>query len=340
MSPPKIFLTGASGYVGGDILHAILSAHPDWESSITVLLRNHSYEAPFRAKYPHLNLFFATYDNTAAIEAEVAKNELVVHFALSADHLPSATAIVKGLEKRGGGIYIHTSGTDVLLDPRAPLHTPSTGVRVINDWDGLAELTSLPDDASHREIDKFVLASGSETLKTAIICPSTIYGPGRGPISQRSDQIPGLARLILQTGKGLQLADGKTFWNSVHIYDLARLYISLIEDAISSPGGGGKATWNAEGYYLVESGTYFWGEISRRITKEAYALGLVKEEEVTVVDIKSRDVMAPAGLPVGNYAVKGKAVRARELLGWSPVEGSLEDEVPVIVRAEAKARGL
>ncbi|KAL6230395.1 hypothetical protein BDW75DRAFT_234447 [Aspergillus navahoensis] len=320
MSPPKIFLTGASGYVGGDLLHALLSAHPNWESSITLLLRNTSYAATFKSAYPNINLFFANHEDKAAIAEEVAKHDLVLHFALSADHLPSAEAIVSGLEARGGGIYIHTSGTDVLLDPHAEQYSSGEGVNA----------------APHRNVDKFVLSSGSDTLKVAIICPSTIYGTGRGLISRGSDQIPNLARLILQHKRGLQLSDGKTFWNCVHVYDLSRLYVRLIEESIS----GGALTWNEEGYYLVASETYFWGDISRRITKEAYKLGLLPSEQMTVVEMKDRDILAPAGRPVGNYAVKAKTVRARKLLGWSPVEGRLEDEIAAIVMAEARSLGL
>ncbi|KAL2802856.1 hypothetical protein BJX63DRAFT_413759 [Aspergillus granulosus] len=347
MPAPKIFLTGASGYVGGDVLHALLSAHPDWESSITVLLRNRSYESVFKTKYPKLNLFFATYDSSdsSAIEAEVAKHDLVLHFAISADHLPSAQTIVNGLRKRGGGIYLHTSGTDVLLDPRAKAEPPVGGVRVINDWDGIAELRSLPDDAPHRDVDKFILSSGSETLKTAIICPSTVYGSGRGPVSQRSDQIYKFTRLILESRKGVQFADGRTLWNAVHVFDLSRLYVAFVEEAIATldaDGQGSTVTWNSEGYYLVESGVYYWGDIARRITAEAYRLGVLPSETVTSLDdsTETRDILAPAGRPVTNYAVRAEAVRARRLLGWAPVEGTLEEEIPGIVRSEARALGL
>ncbi|KAL4754406.1 hypothetical protein BDW72DRAFT_214300 [Aspergillus terricola var. indicus] len=338
MPSPKIFLTGASGYVGGDLLYALLSAHPDWESSITLLLRNTSYATTFKSAYPRINLFFASHEDKAAIAKAVAEHDLVLHFAFSADHLPSAEAIVSGLEARGGGIYIHTSGTDVLLDPHAEKHSSSEGVSVktFDDWEGIGELVSLPDAAPHRNVDKFVLSSGSGTLKTTIICPSTVYGAGRGLISQRSDQIPNLARLTLQQKKGLQLSDGRTFWNCVHVYDLSRLYVRLIEESISD----GNLPWNEEGYYLVESGTYFWGDISRRITKEAHNLGLLPSEQMMVVEMKDRDILAPAGRPVSNYAVKAKAVRARKLLGWTPVEGSLEHEIPAIVLAEAKSLGL
>ncbi|KAL4946447.1 hypothetical protein BDV06DRAFT_122349 [Aspergillus oleicola] len=354
MSAPKIFFTGGSGYVGGDVLHALLSARPTWENNITLLLRNPSYVSKFKSVYPAINVFIADHDDKSAIADEVSKHDIVMHFALSADHIPSAEAIVDGLG-RGGGVYIHTSGTDVLLDPEEEVKPVGKGsgreVRVFDDWDGLAQLRELPDAAAHRPVDKLVLSSGRPTLKTAIICPSTIYGVGRGIISRRSDQIPNLARLILQQHKGLQLADGKSFWNCVHIYDLSRLYLSLLEDVVActdftSPGGNGgqeyagKATFNSEGYYLVESGTYYWGDIAQRITREAYELGLLPSPEVSIVDVANRDVLKPAGRPVINYSVAAKTVRARKLLDWIPVEGALEDEINTIVRAEARALGL
>ncbi|CBF86758.1 hypothetical protein AN2396.2 [Aspergillus nidulans FGSC A4] len=235
----------------------------------------------FRSAYPKINLLFASHEDKAAIARAVAEHDLVLHFALSADHLPSAEAIVSGLEARGGGIYIHTSGTDVLLDP----HENST--------------------RAAREYVLRLLMTG-RVLGSLCLC------------------------------LGLQLSDGKTLWNCVHVYDLSRLYVRFIEQSISS----GELTWNEEGYYLVESGTYLWGDISRRITNEAYVLGLLPSEQMMVVEMKDRDILAPAGRPVGNYAVKAKAVRARRLLGWTPIEGSLEQKIPAIVLAEAKSLGL
>ena len=86
--------------------------------------------------------------------------------------------------------------------------------KVYDDWDGVRELTSLPDFAPHRNVDKIVLAAGTETarpLRTAIVCPPTIYGKGRGPGSQRSIQMPELTKSILQEKEGFQVGAGKTF---------------------------------------------------------------------------------------------------------------------------------
>lgn len=51
--------------------------------------------------------------------------------------------------------------------------------RQYNDLEGVAELTNLPDDAFHRNVDKVVLEAGAkngDVLKTCIVCPPTIYG--------------------------------------------------------------------------------------------------------------------------------------------------------------------
>lgn len=46
-----------------------------------------------------------------------------------------------------------------------------------NDYSGVDELVNLPHDAFHRNIDEIVLEAGKNTgVKTAIVCPPTIYG--------------------------------------------------------------------------------------------------------------------------------------------------------------------
>jgi hypothetical protein len=48
--------------------------------------------------------------------------------------------------------------------------------REYNDWTAVQDLTGLPQDAFHKNVDEIVLAAGSDSVKTAILCPPTIYG--------------------------------------------------------------------------------------------------------------------------------------------------------------------
>jgi len=51
--------------------------------------------------------------------------------------------------------------------------------KVYNDLENVDELTNLPDDALHRNVDKVVIeaaATYADSVKVAIVCPPTIYG--------------------------------------------------------------------------------------------------------------------------------------------------------------------
>jgi hypothetical protein len=59
----------------------------------------------------------------------------------------AATAIKRGLERGHGGYWIHTSGTDILLDPQLLEGKRDTvkldEVKVYNDWDKVHEVISF-----------------------------------------------------------------------------------------------------------------------------------------------------------------------------------------------------
>lgn len=51
--------------------------------------------------------------------------------------------------------------------------------KIHDDLDKVDELTSLPDDAFHRNVDKIVLEATTrhnDIINATIVCPPTIYG--------------------------------------------------------------------------------------------------------------------------------------------------------------------
>jgi uncharacterized protein YbjT (DUF2867 family) len=68
--------TGVTGYIGGDALHAITKAHPDWE--ITALVRNSSKGAKVASQYASVRLVYGDLESTELI-AEEAKNADIVY---------------------------------------------------------------------------------------------------------------------------------------------------------------------------------------------------------------------------------------------------------------------
>ncbi|KAI9825086.1 MAG: hypothetical protein M1832_001406 [Thelocarpon impressellum] len=212
--------------------------------------------------------------------------------------------------------------------------------KVYNDWDGIGEIWSLPDHAPHHGVEKLVLAAGTEhgdKVRTAIVSPPMIYAPGRGPGNQRSYQLPELVRHTLERGKGFQIGAGKTYWNHVHVRDLSRLFLRLVEEAAK---GGGEATWGKDGYYFAESGELVWGHISERVAVEARKQGFIKTDDVDSVDAGEDDKLSPIHFALWGANSRSRAERVRKLLGWVPKEKRPEDEIPEQIQIEAKRLGL
>lgn len=266
-----------------------------------------------------------------------------------ADHEVAAKALVKGIaagSQDQPGYLIHTSGTGILTFADNERHIfGEASPKIYDDWEGIGEVTSLPDYAVHRNVDKIILAAGTENesrVQTAIVCPPLIFGQGRGPSNQRSVQLPELSRYTLDRKKGIQIGAGRNYWTHIHVYDLSRCFLALVEAAVDH---GGKATWGIEGYYFTENGEHIWGEIAKIIASTAKDQGFLPSDEVVTMsgDDANQQLMAytafNAAFMWGTNS-RCRAIRARKLLGWSPRERSMNEEIAEIVKIEAKGLGL
>jgi nucleoside-diphosphate-sugar epimerase len=64
----------------------------------------------------------------------------------------------------------------------------------------------------------------ASTRRVPRICPTMIYGTGRG-LQPHSDQIPKLIGLSKQAGAGIYFGKGLNRYSNVHIDDLVDLYL-------------------------------------------------------------------------------------------------------------------
>ncbi|KAF2731158.1 NAD(P)-binding protein [Polyplosphaeria fusca] len=336
---PKIFITGATGYIGGDILYALYNKHPDYE--YTALVRTQHKAEQVTKAYPRVRIVLGDLNDSAILEGEAAKAEVVIHTADASDHEGAAKSIAKGLasgnSKNNPRFWLHTGGTGILCwedmrhDDRLGTHSD----KEYNDWTAVQDLTNLPDDAFHRNVDKIVLEAGSknsDSVKTAIVCPPTIYGQGRGPVHTRSRQAYELAKFILTHESVPIIGEGKARWNNIHIADLADVFVLLTEAAVSENIS--NELWGEKGYFLTENGQHVWADIARLMGKKAEGLGLVQglKEQALGKD----QALNQAGFEAVSWGLnsRGKAQRARETLGWKPYRPSLEDEVEGILKYE------
>ncbi|KUJ16152.1 NAD(P)-binding protein [Mollisia scopiformis] len=341
---PKIFITGVTGYIGGDALYALEKAHPDYE--YTAIVRNSDKGAPVAAVYPKIRLVYGTLDDSELIEEESARADIVIHTADSSDHPRAAKAIAAGLAKghtkENPGYWLHTSGTGILIwkDVEDGKFGEPPSQPPYDDLENVTGLTGLPDKAFHRDVDKIVLAAGSDSVKTAIVCPPTIYGPGRGPGNKDSRQVYYLCKLTLNEGQAPMVGKGLTEWDNVHVHDLSDLFVLLVDAALKGDKELDSKLWGKEGYFLAENGHHVWGELSKQIGEVAFEKGYIKEKDVK--PMSREEVEKVTGFQGQTWGLnsKGYAKRARKYLGWTPKSRSLKDELPYILDHEATLLGI
>ena len=102
----------------------------------------------------------------------------------AADHPTAARAIsagaIQGHTPERPAYWIHTSGAGIFsyLDEDEKRYGLA-GDKVFDDWDGIHEITSIPEHAFHRNVDKIVFeatANHPDVLHAAIVSPTTVYG--------------------------------------------------------------------------------------------------------------------------------------------------------------------
>lgn len=71
----KIFVTGGTGYIGGDAIHTFTKNHPEWE--IAALVRSPDKGSKLKLAYPNVRLVTGELDSGKVIEEEASKADIV-----------------------------------------------------------------------------------------------------------------------------------------------------------------------------------------------------------------------------------------------------------------------
>ncbi|PKY03699.1 NAD(P)-binding protein [Aspergillus campestris IBT 28561] len=327
----RIFLTGASGYIGGDILHLIKSTHPEYACS--TLVRDSAKAAAISKEYPNVRVVLGDLDSAALLEQEASQADVVIH-AASSNHIKSVEAIARGKP----AYWIQVSGASILSISDIVNGTYGEGTdKTFSDLDGADEVREIiHQNSATRAVDDFILNLTSP--KTALVFPPIIYGQGRGPTKQRSVQIPELARVAAQTRASVRVGRGEATWSNVHISDISGMFLKLVERAAACDGDGD--LWNKNGLYFPGIDAMNFKDLAQIIADEAYKLALTDSATVKEISHEEADALSGhAGILWGTNAVQNSQ-RARLLLGWTPSGRSLQEEIPVTLRLEAIRLGL
>jgi nucleoside-diphosphate-sugar epimerase len=287
----NVFLTGATGYIGGSVAVRLKDAR----HSVRGLVRTPE-KAELLAK-SGIEPVVGSLEDVELLAREARKADGVVNTA-NADHLPSVSALITALSGTGKPL-VHTSGSSVIGDD-------ARGNRVAEAIFDEDTPFVVPPAKQHRhDIDLMVLRAAGSGVRSAVICPSKIYGTGRGA-NPHSVQIPFLADNARRLGFVQVIGQGVNRWSNVHIDDLADLYLLVLAKA---PAGA---------FYFAESGEASFGEIGSAI---AARLGLGPVRSLPAELAAEKWGESRAYYSFGSNS-RVRARRARRELGWTPRHSS------------------
>jgi nucleoside-diphosphate-sugar epimerase len=218
----RIFLTGATGYIGSAVLDALLRGGHD----ITALVRDN--EKAKRLAERGARPVVGTLADVRSFSAAADAQDGYVHTAFDA--------------ASGRGAAIEAAALEVLLaaakrprtnGPNAPaqrfvIYTSGVWVlgRASEPVDESAPVNPIPHVAWRPAHEEMVLAAAGERVRTIVVRPGIVYGGGEGIVGDLFKAATnGLVRVV---------GDGNNRWPLVYERDLADLYVRLIANADAS----------------------------------------------------------------------------------------------------------
>jgi nucleoside-diphosphate-sugar epimerase len=204
----KIFLTGATGYIGSAIADALAAAgHP-----VVGLAR--SDDAAGKLSVKGITPLRADLTSPASLAEAAKASDGVIHAGTTNDGRIDREALrmmsdaLRGSNKP----LIYTSGIWVLGDTGGKVADESTPVNPV------ALVAWRP------AVERLVLASAPLGVRAIVIRPGIVYGRGGG--------IPaGFVQSARDAGAARYVGDGETHWPVVHVEDLADVYVRALHQA-------------------------------------------------------------------------------------------------------------
>ncbi len=218
----RIFLTGATGYIGAAVLDALVKAG----HTVTALVRDNEKARRVGKRGAH-----PIVGNLAEPESYKAAAEAQDGYVHTAFDRPSG---------RGPDIDRAALETIIAAAKRPRTASPSTPAqRFIIYTSGVWVLGPAPDPAAEDAPvnptalaswrpahEKLVLDAASPTLRTIVVRPGVVYGNGGGMVGDLLKMASnGLVRVV---------GDGNNHWPLVYDRDLADLYARLVANPAAS----------------------------------------------------------------------------------------------------------
>jgi nucleoside-diphosphate-sugar epimerase len=206
----RIFLTGATGYIGSAVMEALLRAAHE----VTALVRDPEKAERVSSRGVHPVIGELSKPAGYAQAAEAA--DAIIHTALDSsarkqkiDHLAIGTLLEAAGRRAAAGhpaCFVYTSGVWVLGDTQG---------RATEE----AALNPTPLVSWRPDHERLVIEGARGGVRTIVIRPGLVYGGARGIIGDLlKDALNGLVRVI---------GEGRNHWACIYDRDLADLYVRV-----------------------------------------------------------------------------------------------------------------
>jgi nucleoside-diphosphate-sugar epimerase len=289
----KVFLTGATGYVGQAIVRSLTSAG----HQISGLVRSEAGAeklsqqgvTPIRGDISNLDL----------LREQAAQADGTIHTAfqfganVAEEDRNAVKAMLEGMENSNKP-FIYTSGAWIY---------GSTNGQIVDET-SLLNIPPIYQFTGRGEIEQLVLSYAQRGVRAIITRGGLAYGRGGGPLTLFLDQ--------LQSGRVLRhVGDGNNRFPAIHIDDFAELYRLALEKA---PAG--------SIYNVTDERIMTFREIfvllaqanGSDIQVESWALEDARQVLAQFADAFTMDQMVSSD-------------KAKRELGWSPRAKSLLEEI-------------
>jgi len=293
----KVFLTGATGYIGSAVADALLAAGHE------VLALARSNENVKRLAEKLIQPWRGDLYNPETVATGAGAADGAIHCAFTTDaNAPladrAAAEAILDAYAGSGRPFIYTSGVWVMGNTS-------------KDADETAPLAPAPVVEWRAGVEKLVLAGAARNVRTVVIRPAVVYGRGGGLVN-------GFERSARENGAALIVGNGENHWTFVHVDDLAGLYLLALEKA---PPGTVLIAANGDPVRVRDV-----AEAASRAAGAGGRIHMVLADEAFLT-------MGPSveGL-VLDQRISGR--RAQELLGWKPRHRSVLDELRPAEEAE------
>jgi nucleoside-diphosphate-sugar epimerase len=281
----KIFVTGASGYIGGSVAVSLQrQGH-----NIVGLTR--SREKANALRELGITPVVGSLDDRDLLETCAKRSDVVIN-AADSDHAGAAHTLIRALAGSGKRL-IHTSGSSIVGDSAAGEASESV-------FDEDTIFRPQPEKLARVAIDTAVRDAAQVGVVSVVICNSLIYGPA-AVAGTRSVQLPLFYDDSRQCGVVRYIGAGRNVWSHVHIDDVVELYRLALE---ATPAGA---------FYFAEAGEASFGAVASAVAAVEGRAAISMDERLAIEAWGSERARFAMG---SNSRVRG--VAARRDLGWTP----------------------